>query len=494
MTPDAQLTEERAVPRIAGQGDLQNHSWRMLIGGQLVESGRTAEIVNPANEEVIAASPVAEAGQVEEAIAAAAAAFPAWRGLGVEARGALLAQLADRIEQHADDFAMCVTLEQGKTLVASRGDVDAAVAFMRYFAELRPQPKVARDDDEARIEVRHKPLGVVAAILPWNFPFFQGMYKLAPALLVGNTLVMKPAPTTPLNAFLLGELAADLFPAGVLNIIGDDGEVGPILTSHPDVAKVTFTGSTAVGKSVMASGSDTLKRMTLELGGNDAAIVLDDADVPKVAAGLFEWAFFNSGQTCINIKRIFAPASLYDSLCDELARLADASKVGPGTDPETDLGPLQNAKQFEAAKRSLEVAKRDGKVIAGGNVIDRPGYYVEPTIVRDIDDESELVAKETFAPIRPVLKYDDLDEAIERANASPYGLGGSVWGTDIERAADVADRLESGTTWVNQHFAISPDVPFGGRKSSGLGVEFGEEGVNEFTDIHVINIAKGPTD
>jgi aldehyde dehydrogenase (NAD+) len=256
------------------------------------------------------------------------------------------------------------------------------------------------------------------------------------------------------------------------------------------VRKVSFTGSTAVGKAVMAASSETMKRVTLELGGNDAAIVMDDADIPTVARGIFDWAFHNCGQVCINIKRIYAPASIHDAFCEEMAELARSTKVGPGIDPETEMGPIQNAKQFEAVKALLRGAHRDGEVISGGEVIDGPGYFVQPTLVRDISDDSSLVRQETFGPIRSILRYDDLEDAIERANATPYGLGNSVWGTDVERAAAVAARLESGTAWVNTHFALSPDVPFGGRKESGLGVEFGLDGVNEFTDIQVVNVAK----
>ena len=230
--------------------------------------------------------------------------------------------------------------------------------------------------------------------------------------------------------------------------------------------------------------------MTLELGGNDAAIVLDDVDVPAVAQELFKWAFFNCGQVCINIKRIYAPAAMYDELCDEIARLAKAAKVGDGTDPDTQIGPIQNAKQYDAVRGYLERAREDGTIIAGGNVIDRPGFFVEPTVVRDISDQSPLARQETFGPIRSILKYETVDDAIERANATSYGLGNSVWSNDLGRAMKVADRLESGTTWINQHFAIQPDVPFGGRKQSGIGVEFGTDGINEFTAVHVINMAK----
>ncbi|MGH2937199.1 MAG: aldehyde dehydrogenase family protein [Solirubrobacterales bacterium] len=471
---------------------MSERPWRMLIGGELVDGADHQEVLNPATEEILATAPVADEAQLDQAVRAAVDAFPAWRDLSFEERGAYLERIADAIEERAEEITLVVTLEQGKTLEASRADVESSVTWTRHFAGLRPEPQIVRDDDEARIEVHHKPLGVVGAILPWNFPFFQAVYKLAPALMIGNTVVMKPAPTTPLNTMLLGELLQPILPAGVVNVVGDEGGLGAALTAHPDIAKISFTGSTATGKRVMASSADSLKRLTLELGGNDAAIVLDDVDVPAAARDLFQWAFLNSGQVCINVKRIFAGDGIYDEFCEEFAKLGREAKVGPGSDPDTVIGPIQNARQFERVKGYLEIAKRDGNVIAGGDVVDGPGFFVEPTVVRDIDDDSELVNQETFGPIRSILKFDDVEDAVARANASSYGLGGSVWSGDVDRATEIAGRLDSGTVWVNQHFALSPDVPFGGRKESGMGVEWGVEGMNEFTDVQVVNISKKP--
>lgn len=466
------------------------HSFHLLIDGALVPGDTLRDVINPATEERIVASPVASETQIDEAIAAAKRAFAGWSLRPVEDRAAVLTAMADVIEAHADQFSRIITLEQGKPLAAARGDVDAAVAFTRHFAGLRPGPEVVRDDDEARIEIHRRPLGVVAAILPWNFPFFQAVYKIAPALLMGNTLVVKPAPTTPLNTLLLGELVAAILPAGVLNIIGDDGAAGPHLTGHPDVAKVSFTGSTAVGKAVMRSGADTLKRITLELGGNDSAIVLDDADIRKVAEGIYSWAYANAGQVCINIKRIYAPESIFEALTEAIAELVRTTRVGDGLDPETQMGPLQNAKQYEAAKGWLRSAEESGRIVARGTAPSGPGYFVAPVLLADLDDDHSLISEETFGPVRTILRYSDLDDAVRRVNDTRYGLGNSVWGEDIERAAAVAARLESGTVWVNQHFALAPDVPFGGSKESGLGVEFGIDGLNAFTDTQVINVSK----
>lgn len=474
----------------ASSNGAYDHEFRMLINGELVSTSATVTVINPATEQPIAHSPVAGEQQVNDAVAAAEDAFPSWSRSPIEVRRASLRAIADAIEANAEEFARLTTLEQGKPLADARGDVEAAISFTRHFAEFPLDPEVLRDDETAHVELQRTPLGVVAAILPWNFPFFQAMYKIAPALITGNTLVVKPAPTTPLNTLRLGEVIADLLPAGVLNIVGDGGDVGPILTAHPSVKKVSFTGSTAVGRQVVRASADTLKRVTLELGGNDSAIVLEDCDIDKVADGIYKWAFANAGQVCISIKRIFVPESLYEPMCTALAERARATSVGDGMDDGTEMGPLQNAKQYEAAKRYLTMAKESGNVIAGGELMDGPGYFVQPTLVTGIADDNPLIAEETFGPVRPILTYRTLDEAIARANATPYGLGNSVWGNNLDLAAQVAQQLDSGTVWVNQHFATSADVPFGGQKQSGLGSEFGVDGVLAFTDIRVINISK----
>jgi acyl-CoA reductase-like NAD-dependent aldehyde dehydrogenase len=315
-------------------------------------------------------------------------------------------------------------------------------------------------------------------------------FKLPPALLAGNTLVVKPAPTTPLASLKFAELVADILPKGVLNFIADVNDLGDALTHHPDVRKISFTGSTATGKKVMASAAETLKRITLELGGNDAGVVLDDAKPEAVAKGIFDGAFMNSGQVCLAIKRLYVHESIYDRMCNELAQLAEAAIVDDGLKQGTQLGPLQNKMQYEKVKGFLDDAREHGKIIAGGEVMDRPGYFIRPTIVRDIAEGSRLVDEEQFGPVLPVLKYSDTDEVIKRANNTTYGLGASVWSSNLERAHEVASRLEAGTVWINKHLDMAPHIPFGGAKNSGLGVEFAEEGLAEFTQLQVINVAR----
>ena len=300
----------------------------------------------------------------------------------------------------------------------------------------------------------------------------------------------KPAPTTPLTTLTFGERCARVLPPGVVNVIVDQNNLGTALTSHPDVAKVAFTGSTATRKQVMASAAGTLTRLTLELGGNDAAVVLDDADPKAVAEGVYAAAMAIAGQACVAIKRLYVHDSIYDAVCDELGRLALETVVGDGLEPGTQMGPLQNRAQFERMKEFLEDARCNGKIVAGGRAHLGMGYFVQPTIVRDIPDSARLVREEQFGPILPVLRYTDLDDAIARANDTEYGLGGSVWSSDRDRALRVATRINAGTVWVNTHLDMQLDTPVGGAKQSGIGVELGQEGLKEFTQATIINMAK----
>lgn len=432
----------------------------------------------------------ADRAQLDQAVAAAKAAFAKWSVTPIERRRQALLKIADALTARSAEFARLLTEEQGKPLAHAAGEIGGTIAMIRAFAAMDLPVKVLRETDAERIVQHHVPLGVVAAITPWNFPMILLMIKVAPALLAGNTVVAKPAPTTPLTTLLFGELCADSLPAGVFNVIVDQNDLGAVLTQHPDVAKVAFTGSTATGKKVMASVASTIKRLTLELGGNDAAIVLDDVNVKEIAAKIYQGAMVNSGQVCLAIKRVYVPDALYEAMCEELAALAGKTIVGDGLDATTEMGPLQNKVQFEKVKEYLDDAWQHGKVIAGGKVLDRDGYFIAPTIVRDIPDGARLVREEQFGPVLPVLKYTDLDDAIARVNGTEYGLGATVWGKDLRRAYDVAQRIASGTVWVNKHLELPPDIPFGGAKQSGFGTEMGQEGLEEFTQSKIINMAK----
>lgn len=397
---------------------------------------------------------------------------------------------ADRLEQQADSLARLLTQEQGKPLTEATAEIAYTVYFIRNLATLDVPVKVIEDSDARLVEQYRRPLGVVGAIIPWNFPVLLLAFKAPLALLAGNTMVIKPAPTTPLTTLRVGEIMNDIFPAGVVNIITDANDLGPKMTAHPDIAKISFTGSSETGRKVMASAAETIKRITLELGGNDAAIVLPGADPDAVAPGIFGAAFMNAGQVCLAVKRVYVHDSLYDEVVARLAKLADEAVVDDGLKQGTTLGPIQNRAQFEKVQAILEQARRDGRVVAGGVVEDRPGYFIRPTIVADIADDAQLVAEEQFGPILPVLRFSDPEDALDRANATPWGLGGSVWGRDRDKARDIALRMDAGQVWINKHLDVGPNIPFGGAKQSGIGVEFAEEGLAEFTQIHIVNEAR----
>nr|WP_221773517.1 aldehyde dehydrogenase family protein [Novosphingobium piscinae] len=459
----------------------------MLIDGELVAGASTFPVVNPATEELLASCPKADGAMVERAVAAAVAAQPAWAARSWDDRAAVVLALADALEARVGEFAALLTAEQGKPLDQATYEVFGSVFTLRAFAAMRIKPETLREEGGNRVIEHRTPLGVVAAITPWNFPLILLMNKLGPALVTGNTMVAKPAPTTPLTTLLFGELAQSILPAGVLNILCDQNDLGPLLTAHPDIAKVAFTGSTATGTKVMASAAGTVKRVTLELGGNDAAIVLDDVDVAAAAQKVYQGAMANAGQICVAIKRAYVPRAVYDDFCAELVRLAGEAVVDDGTRQGTTIGPVQNRMQFEKVLGLIDDARERGTVIAGGKPLDRPGYFIPPTIVRDLTDDAPLVREEQFGPVLPVLAYDDIDEVIARANASNYGLGGTVWGKDLQRATDVAMKIDSGTVWVNQHLAIDANIPFRGVKQSGLGAELGEAGLLEYTQAHIVN-------
>ena len=464
-------------------------TYKLLIDGKLVDGASTMEVINPATEQVLANCPRGSEQQMDEAIKSAKAAFPAWSRRKVEERRAMLMTLADRIQARQDELARLLTEEQGKPIAEATAEIIYSGAFIRAMASLDLQVKTLEDNETRRVEVHRLPLGVVGAIIPWNFPVLLLTFKVPAALIAGNTVVIKPAPTTPLTSLRVGEIMAEIFPPGVVNIVTDQNDLGAYLTQHPDVAKISFTGSSATGKKVMAAAASTLKRITLELGGNDAAIVLPGADPETVAPGIFGGAFMNAGQVCLAIKRAYVHESIYDQVVDRLAALANAAVVDSGLHQGTTIGPLQNRMQYEKVKDYLEVARKDGRIVAGGEVEDRPGYFIRPTIVADIDDTSRLVAEEQFGPVLPVVKYADPEDALKRANASPWGLGGSVWGSDRQKAREIALQMETGTAWINKHLDFGPNIPFGGAKQSGLGVELAEEGLAEFTQVHVINEA-----
>jgi acyl-CoA reductase-like NAD-dependent aldehyde dehydrogenase len=463
----------------------------LLVDGSIVTTQIEGIVVNPSTEAPVGAHAVADEAMLGRAVQAAKRAQPGWAALAHAERKRVVLAIADLVAAHSDELARLVVQEQGKPLAHAVAEIAAAVHYVRYYAGLEMPVRVISETASQRVEERRYPLGVVAGIVPWNFPFLIAVYKLAPAMLAGNAVIVKPAPTTPLSLLRFGEIVKDAAPAGVLQILADDGELGPLISAHPDIAKISFTGSTATGKAIARAGADTLKRLTLELGGNDAAIVLDDVDLDKVAPQLFMFAFANAGQVCVSIKRLYAHARIYDDLCARLAKLAEAAIVGDGFEQGVQIGPVQNRREFERVLSLIEDARESGgRILAGGTRVGERGFFIKPVIVADIPDDARLVREEAFGPVRPVLKFEDVEDAIARANNSPYGLGASVWSSNPERALAIAERLEAGTVWINRHMAIAPDIPVRGSKQSGLGVENALEGFLEYTAAKVINIAK----
>lgn len=463
--------------------------FKLLINGAMVDGANTSDVINPATETAVASCPRASSGQLDEAVAAAKSAFATWSQTTIDERKAVINKIADAVEANGEELARLLTQEQGKPIGDAMGEVYGMAAFFRYFTSLDLPVQVLDDTEARRVEAHRKPLGVIGAIVPWNFPLILMAFKVPPALLAGNTVVLKPAPTTPLTSLKFGEIIMDIVPAGVVNVIADDNDLGAALTAHPDVRKVSFTGSTATGAKVMAGAAGLLKRITLELGGNDAGIVLGDVDPKEAAPKIFQGAFQNNGQVCIALKRLYVHESIYEEMCTEMAALADAAIMGDGLEQGTQMGPLQNKMQYDKVKDILDDARQHGTVIAGGEVPDQPGYFIRPTIIRDVKDGTRIVDEEQFGPVLPMISYSDADEIIERVNSGDYGLGGSIWSSDVDKAYALANKMDSGTVWINKHGELDPAIPFGGAKMSGLGTELGEEGLAEFTQLKIINMA-----
>lgn len=462
----------------------------MTIGGEPVATEQTFGVINPATGEVFAESPDCTAEQLDLAVDAATQAFRQWSRDEDRRRRAVLA-CADVIEAHAEQLAALRTREQGMVLKDSLRFARRWPARIRDFATIPIPVEVVQDDDVARVELRRRPLGVVAAIAPWNFPVLLAMAKVVNALIAGNTVVLKPSPYTPLTTLRIGELLCDVLPPGVLNVVAGGDDLGSLLTHHPGVSKISFTGSVEAGLQVAAAAAKDLKRVTLELGGNDAAIVLDDVDVDRVTDALIDQITFNCGQVCIAVKRVYVHEHVYPALVEALAERAGSLRLGDGMDPDTDMGPLCNAMQVERVTELVDDAKAaGGQAVTGGQRPARPGYFYPATIVTNVSDGVRLVDEEQFGPVLPVMPFADVEDAVRRANATTYGLGGSVWSADTARATEVASQLECGVAWVNRHTRTDYRVPMGGWKSSGIGVERGVQGLDAYCRLQAIDVPK----
>ncbi|MEH6516879.1 MAG: aldehyde dehydrogenase family protein [Halioglobus sp.] len=469
----------------------------MVINGQPVTAGQTFQVINPATGEAFAECQQGDASHVDQAVAAARAAFPAWSSMADADRVAKILELIPALEARMPEFMEILTRESGKPMGGLNGtgsgmEVGGAMAWIGATAALQIPVDTLQDDDEARIEVHRRPLGVVGSITPWNWPLMISIWHVIPALRAGNTVVIKPSEYTPVAVSKFVELANEILPPGVLNVVTGGGDVGAAISSHPDINKVVFTGSTSTGKRIMESAAGNLKRLTLELGGNDAGIIMPDVDVQAIAPKLFQACFHNNGQTCAALKRLYVHEDIYDEVAEAVAQQAREVVVGDGMEEATQLGPIQNQAQLNIVKSLAEDAKaHGGTFLAGGEARAGAGYFFEPTVVTGLTDGSRLVDEEPFGPIVPVIKYSNLDDVIDRANNSDSGLGGSIWSGDPEAAAALASRLECGTVWINDHAVLHPHTPFGGVKQSGFGVEFGDYGLEEFMSLQTVKVMKG---
>ncbi|WP_338420393.1 aldehyde dehydrogenase family protein [Sphingomonas profundi] len=464
----------------------------MTIDGRAADAAEHFDVINPATEAAVARVPDASQAQLDEAVDAARRAFPGWRATALPERQALVRRLGERIGAETEWLARILTTEQGKPLADARIEIGAAAYWLIEVAGQDVPVEIVTDTPERRIETRHVPLGVVAAIVPWNFPVGLAAWKIAPALVTGNTLVLKPSPFTPLSTLAIGEIARDILPPGIFNVISGGDRLGPWITAHPGIDKVSFTGSTATGRAIMRSAADDLKRITLELGGNDAAIVLEDADVEALAPRLFWAAFANNAQFCLATKRMFVHEAVYDRLAAALIAYAATVVVGDGAAEGTQIGPIQNPAQYRRIVAMLDAARAGGiRFLAGGTVTPGTGYFAPISIADNPPDNAPIVAEEAFGPILPLLKFGSDDEVVARANASIYGLGASVWGRDPARLQAIADRLEAGTVWINTIHELAPHLAFAGHKQSGVGVENGLAGLLAYTNPQTLVVARG---
>jgi len=463
-----------------------------LIGGEMVTTDATLDVVNPATEQVIAQVPACGKDELDRAVDAARAAFKSWRKTTPEERQKVVLGIAAAIKDNADELFRLLTSEQGKPHAQAQQEIYGAAGLAKAQAGLTLDDVINQDDDTRLSRTRRVPVGVVGGIVPWNFPIMMAIQKIVPALVAGCTIVLKPSPFTPLTTLRIAELIKDVVPAGTVNIITGEDSLGPLITEHPGIDKITFTGSTATGKKIMEGAARDLKRITLELGGNDASIVLPDADVEKVAEQLFWSSFSNAGQVCIAAKRIYIHEDIYDDLSKAIADYAKGVTVGDGSQQGTGVGPIQNRKQFERVCELIQDAKDKGYNFLTGGDTDPSGtgYYVPITILDNPPEDARIVAEEQFGPVMPLMKFSSVDEAIARANASEYGLAGAIWSKDTDAAVEIAEQLETGTVWINEFMHLSPFAPFGGHKQSGFGAEYGIDGLKEFTYPQVITVKR----
>ncbi|KAL4762598.1 aldehyde dehydrogenase family protein [Aspergillus foveolatus] len=453
-----------------------------IINNQFVPSARTRHSTNPSTGEPLYEVPWATEEDVDRAVEHARTAFKSWSRLPFQERSRLLVAYADAVEAERAPLANLLVLEQGKPLSLAQTELDMSVQWLRTFATMEVKDELLDDNEERSITQTFPPLGVCCGIVPWNWPVLLALGKVGPALITGNTMIIKPSPYTPYCDLKLGEIGMRVFPPGVLQVLSGGDELGPILTQHPGIDKITFTGSSATGKLVMQSCAKTLKRVTLELGGNDPAIICEDVDIDAIVPKITSLAFLNSGQICMLIKRVYIHESIYDAFRDAMVAFAKSIKTGDGFEPDAFVGPIQNSMQYEKVKDMYsEIGRRNWKQALEGRVFENSkGYYISPAIIDNPPEDSRIVLEEPFGPIVPLLKWSDEEDVIARANSLKDGLGASVWSKDLDRAERIGRQLSAGSVWLNSHFDVAPNVPFGGHKWSGLGSEWGMTGLKQY--------------
>lgn len=458
------------------------------IDGASDQNGAVFDVLNPSTGATVGQAVSADSAALDRAVAAARAAQPGWAATDWADRQAACGQIAGLIEAHADELARLLSQEQGKPLngVGARFEIGGAQAWTGFTASLTLEPEVLQDNDEGRVELHRVPVGVVGAITPWNWPVLIGIWHIIPTILAGNCVIIKPSENTPLSTLRLVEIMQEALPKGVVQALASDGGLGPVMTAHEGIDKISFTGSIATGSKVMASAANTIKRITLELGGNDAGIILPDVDPAAIAEGLFWGCFINNGQTCAALKRLYVHEDVHDQVVEALVGLARAMPMGDGLDEANVIGPIQNRDQYNIVRDFVQDALDKGAQIACGGIPQGNDLFFPTTVMTGVEPGMKLHDLEQFGPAIGVTKWRDEDAVVALANDDKCGLGASVWSADLDRARALADRISAGTVWINKHGGIQPNAPFGGVRQSGIGVQFGVEGLRECTNVKTI--------